>query len=103
MKKILPLIFVAVLMIFAVAQTSEALSMAYASAEYPNGDYVEYWPDSYFDGYSHVVLTYASDGTANATILTPEGWPDDYYGFSHLYMDASGLYYSTDGVNWYPY
>ena len=102
MKKILPLIFVAVLMIFAVAQTSEALSYAYMSADLPNGNYVEYWPSSYFDGYSHAVITYDYDGNAYATALTPDGWPDPYY--YQMFLTWNGyLYVSTDGYNWYPY
>jgi len=102
MKKILPLILVAVFMIFAVAQTSEALSLAYTSSSYPNGDYAEYWPKSYFDGYAHVVITYNASGGAYAIALTPDGWPDPYYG--QLYLSPSGyFYYSSDGYNWYPY
>lgn len=100
MKKILPLIFMAVLMIFSMAQTTEALSMAYDTAEYPNGDYVEFWPASVFDGYAHAVITYASDGNAYATALTPDGWPDPYY--YQMYLNKYGyLYCSTDGYYWF--
>ena len=85
-------------MIFAVAQTSEAQS--YASAEYFNGDYVEFWPYSIFDGYAHVVLTYAADGNTYATALTPDGWPDDYYW--QMYLTSDGyLYCSEDGYFWF--
>lgn len=104
MKKVLPLIFIAVLMMFAVVQTSEATSYAYMSADLPNGNYLEFWPDSYFDSYHHVVFTYDWDGSVYATVLDPGGWPSTYYGFSHLYLSWTGyLYYSTDGYNWYPY
>jgi hypothetical protein len=101
MKKILPLIFLAVLMIFAMAHTSEA-DITYA--DFPNGDSMEFWTDSSFDGVDHVIFTYIPGGPAYATILAPDGWPDNYYGFSHLYQDTSGyIYYSTDGVNFYPF
>lgn len=100
MKKLLPLILVAVLMIFAVAQTSEALSLAFTSSSYPNGNYVEYWPASYFDGYAHVVITWDYTGGAYATALTSDGWPDSYY--YQMYLSSSGyLYCSSDGYYWF--
>src|SRR5574340_1660084 len=95
MKKILPIIFVAVLMIIAVAQTSEAIM----SASYLNGDYVEFWAYYEFDGYDSVVFTYASDGSAYATALDADGLPDPYYYQMYLSWDGY-LYCSTDGHNW---
>ncbi len=97
MKRILPLIFVAVLMIFAFAQTSQA---AIASASYPNGDYVEFWPYYDFDGVDSLVVTYASDGNAYATALDSAGLPDTYY--LQVYLTWDGFWYcSEDGYNWF--
>jgi len=102
MKKLLPLILVAVLMIFAVAQTSEALSLPYPTSKYPNGNYVEYWPDWYFDRYSHVVITYDESGGAYGIALTPDGRPDSDY--DQIYLSTLGyFYYSSDGHTWYLY
>jgi len=100
MKKILPFIFVAVLMIFAVAQTSEAVPSS--SYPYPNSNYVEYLPASYFDGYAHAVITYDASGGAYAIVLTPDGWPASYY-YQYYLSSAGYLYISTDGHNWYSY
>ena len=96
MKKILPLIFAAAVMIFALAQTSEA----FVSAGYPNGDYVEFWAYYEFDNVDSLVVTYASDGNAYATALTPDGLPDpNYY---QMYLSNLGfLYCSEDGYLWF--
>lgn len=95
MKKILPLIFVAVLMVFAVAQTSQAEQWA----GYPDGTQNEYIPYYEFDGYDSVVITYGWDGAGYATALDVNGLPDSYYYF--MYLSASGyLYCSADGWNW---
>jgi hypothetical protein len=96
MKKILPLIFMAVLMIIAVAQTSEAIM----SASYPNGDYVEFWAYYEFDGYDSLTVTYASDGNAYATALDADGLPDPFYYQMYLTWDGY-LYCSEDGYVWF--
>ena len=71
MKKILPLIFVAVLMIIAVAHTSEA----YMTAGYPNGDEMDFFAYYEFDGNDSLIITYANDGNAYATALDADGLP----------------------------
>lgn len=100
MKKILPLIFVVALMIFAVAPANATIYSDFQTANYFNGDYLEFWPAAIFDGYAHVVVTYASDGNAYATALTPDGWPDDYYYQMYLSWDGY-LYCSEDGDYWF--
>jgi len=96
MRKILPLILVAVLTIFAFAQTSEA----YMTASYPNGDYMEFYAYYEFDGYDSLIVTYASDGNAYATALDADGLPDPYW--YQMYLTSDGyLYCSENGVTWF--
>jgi hypothetical protein len=97
MKKILPLMFVAVVMIFAVAQTTEAI----APTSYPNGDYVEFWANYEFDGYDSLVVTYANDGNAYATALDVSGLPDPFYYQMYLSTYSGYLYCSEDGYVWF--
>ena len=96
MKKILPLIFVAVLMIFAVAQTSEA----YMSTSYPNGDEMGFVPYYDFDGNDSLIITYAADGNIYATALDADGLPStNYY---QMYLSSGGsLLCSQDGQYWF--
>ena len=96
MKKILPLIFVAVLMIFAVAQTTEA----YMSAGYDNGDEMDFFAYYEFDGDNSLIITYASDGNAYATALDSDGLPSLYYYQMYLTWDGY-LYCAEDGWNWF--
>jgi predicted GNAT superfamily acetyltransferase len=96
MKKILPLIFVAVLMILAVAQTSEA----YTTADYPNGDFMWFYAWDEFDGVDSLIVTSAADGNWYATALDIDGLPSlDYY---QMYLTWDGyLYCSEDGSIWF--
>jgi len=100
MKKILPLIFVAVLMIFSVTQASATIYSDYQTATYPNGDYVQFWPYTYFDGVDSAVITLASDGNAYATALDINGWPSQAY--YQVYLTWDGYWWcSTDGDYWF--
>lgn len=99
MKKILPLIFVAVLMIFAVAQSSEA----FTTAAYPNGDYMWFYAWDEWAGITtedSLIVTLAADGNAYATALDIDGLPSlDYY---QMYLTWDGyLYCSEDGSYWF--
>ena len=101
MKKILPLIFVAVLMIFSVTQANATIYPDFQTANYPNGDYMEFWPYTYFDGNDSVVITFASDGNAYATALDIDGWPSlNYYQMYYDYY-TNVLYCSEDGDYWF--
>ncbi len=96
MKKILPLIFVALLMIFAVAQTSEA----FTTADYPNGDYMWFYAWDEFDGEDSLIITAAADGNWYATALDADGLPSLFY--YQMYLTADGLLYCSDnGSNWF--
>jgi len=97
MKKILPLIFVAVLMIFAVVQTSEAIE----STAFPNGDFMDFIPYYEFDGIDSVIITYAADGNTYATAIDFDGLPSLYY--SQMYLTWDGFLYCSDdlGASWF--
>lgn len=99
MRKGLVFILLALVMAVGIIQTGEAAS-SYDDAVYPNGNYVLFWPSSYFDGSNHVVITYDADGNAYATALNSDGSPSESY---YQYYQTSGgfLYYSSDGHTWY--
>ena len=73
MKKILPLIFVAVLMIFAVAQTSEAAALHELT---PTATIRSFMSCHEFDGFDSLIITVCCDGNAYATALDADGLPD---------------------------
>jgi hypothetical protein len=97
MKKMLLLIFMAVLM--TVAQTSNAA--AFSQMDMPNSDILQFYAPSEFDGQDSLVITFISDGTAYAEALDINGLPD-FNRYEMVYLTFDGILECTvDGVNWF--
>ena len=93
MKKVLLVLAVFAVVVFA-AKSSQAEEYTY----FPNGNIALYLDVYDLGGSDHGLINFNNDGTATAALLD---WRGNV--ILDLYMNAGGfLYYSEDGINFYP-